>query len=224
MPGMPEKFTVVKLPLYISKPREVEVGGNIRTVQPFVERRRIFNIESQTFILSEGKSIGQVYLGLRVEGEEDILGAGDPNRPDPIQLYRAIQFLNRFDRFPLNQDPRIPLVANLHHDLADTYAAAGYSYPLTYHHYVTNLVRVFIGDQAFQEARQMVPENLMAVVENLRRQKVVIDGETLSREVNRGRIETNPLYEKVISETKRQRLQDKKFRQRFWRNPNFLTA
>ncbi|TSC86047.1 MAG: hypothetical protein G01um10147_985 [Microgenomates group bacterium Gr01-1014_7] len=223
---MPErKFVPVKFPLYLSESREVEVSGNLKVVQPFVEQWRIFDIPSQTFFLPTSKFSKQVHLGLRIECEEDIISGGDPNRPDPIRLYRALQFLNRIDRFPIEHDQKVVLGPNLHLDLADAYDAAGHSYPLAHHHYVTNRIKAFVGDETFQEVLRMVPPNLMAVIENLRHQKVTIDGETLVREVSRGTLDSNTLYEKIISETKRRKWQDRKFRERFRRNSlAFLTA
>lgn len=205
---MPErKFVPIKLPLYISEPRQLEVDGNLRSVQSFVEQWRLFDVLSQTF------QFPKVYLGLRIEDELDITSERD--RADPIRLYRALQFLNRFDSLPVNPDDKIPLTARLHSDLAVAYNAAGHSHPLSHYHYVTSIIKTLIGDEDFQEVRQMIPENLMAVIENLRGQRVAIDGETLTREVGRGHLETNPLYDKIISETIKHRQQDKKVRKRF---------
>jgi len=154
---------------------------------------------------------GHIYLGLRIPGEEDRIHCGANSTPDPIRLFRALQIISRFERFSLTKG------AQPHSDLHDTYDAAGHSFPLQRHHYVRDKISSIIGEQSLEEVLQMVPANLVAVINNLHKQKIKINGETLAREVRRGTVEMNPLYENVLRNTRKRAIQDKRFREKFWR-------
>lgn len=210
-----DNFVPIKFPLFLGEAREREVNGKLAMVQPFVELRRIFDIQNQAYAFPKSKFSKQVYLGLKLDGAKDIFGAGDPNEPDPIRLYRALQILNRLDTFPITRDQNTPLVANLYRDIRDTYGAAGRNFPLSHHRYVRDRIRAVMGEESFQKVLQMIPLNLMEVTENLHKLKVKINGETLKREINRERIETNPLYEEVITETRKRRERERKSTERY---------
>ena len=214
-------FVPIKFPLYIVEAGEREVDGNLTMVQPFVELWRVFDISTQKFFHPESKfckAVGkQIHLGLRIQDQEDIIAGSGANYPDPVRLYRALQILNRIDRFPLSQDDHITLTNRLYLDAGEAYSATGYSSPLRHHRYLRNRFKSFIGEGPLQEAIHMNPPNLLAVVENLYRQKVTINGETLEREIRRERIETNPLYEEVISKTRLRKKRDRKSAEGFWR-------
>ncbi len=189
-------IVTIKFPLYLVEKGQRDFKGGAAMVEPFAELHKYFKVSSQTFI---PRTKPQVYLGLRVnkEGQDQIEIITTEN--DPIRLYRALNIVTLFDRF---DDP--------HQDLRDADAAAGFNIPLRFHHYVRNRVKGIIGNGAFEEVLQAVPPNLQQVIENLRRNRVQIEGRTLQREIRKGQIESNPLYERVIQEAKQRYIRARK--------------
>lgn len=199
-------FIELKFPIYFGVKKEREVNGQSTEVEPFVEQWRVFDVSTQTFLLPKNPFSKQVHLGLRIEGQSEIRGGASSTEPDPIRIYRALQILNRFDKF--NPEP--------HFDLVVAYEAAGHNYPLSHHHFVRDKISGIIGEESLHEILQMIPTNLMAVIENLHKQRVIINGETLGRDIRRGLIESNLLYQRVISETGKRRKNAKRFYRNLW--------
>lgn len=200
-------FVSIRFPLYPGESGERKVDGNLTVVEPFVEQVRFFQVPAQDF-LPLGTLNPQIRLGIRLPELGLEYGANTPREADPIRLYRALKILGRFDTFSTTP------VHLLHTDLRDAYAAAGHNYPLRFHHHVRDRVTSIIGQEALGEILQMIPPNLMVVVANLHKSKVHISGKTLQREIAKGHIESNPLYERVIQETKRRRRIEKQLARR----------
>ncbi len=211
----PSNGVHVKLPLFSTHERQVYIyGGQNRPATAFVEEWRVFDIQQQNF-LSFAK---QVHLGLRI-GEIDITGNDDFNTPDPIRLFRGLQILNSVQRFPLassHADLMFKAYLTNKYNVAGTFEHAAFTadvrvaYEATGQGHLSNsraqaVIEDAIGADNFYEILQSVPENLQVVIENLHEQKIPIYAGSLSREIAAGRVETNPLYEKLMRETRRRR-------------------
>ena len=196
---MPERDIVnIKFPLYLGEKREREVRGEMTLTEPFVEMWKYFRVSTQQML----KVRPRVYLGLRMADQSEYVAVTPLASPDPIRLYRALKIL---DRFSVIHDPT--------NQATEAFEGAGFNYPLNRHHGIQSKFRNLMGNEGYSEILQAIPPNLQHVVENLRKNRVSLDGSTLQREVTRGRIETNPLYERVIQQTKKQRSKNRFIRE-----------
>ncbi|MBI2338581.1 hypothetical protein HYU95_05360 [Candidatus Daviesbacteria bacterium] len=168
----------IRTPIFYGTERERLIQGESKLTLPFVE------------LWSEWRP--EVHFGLR-EPRSDIQYYGNNNftEPDPVILFRALKMLDCLNEI----DP--------HLDLRDVCFAAGVTGNLRLDRYARNRIVGLIGKEAFKEASQATPPNLSEVISRMKQEKLAVDGTTLEREIKRGMIPSQPLYERVIGETKR---------------------
>lgn len=191
--SMPEREVVtIKFPLFTGEKRPRDYKGILVMTEPFVESWYPFNILTQQLITISP----QVHLGLRIPSIDGdyIGGGGDANAPDPIRLYRALKILER-----------INLINNPYDAIDLAYSATGPTLPLSHYRMVRALVRGLIGEDTFKQILQMVPPNLMNVVENLGKHRLDIDCWTLQREIRGRAVELTPVYKSLINRYERRR-------------------